>query len=280
MVSDIPLMDLAKAFSDSGYFPHARKAEQALTIVVTGRELGFGDTAALRGIRFIDGSLTMLAGMMSAAVKKSNRYDYRITELTNDCCRIEFIRTDTGEVLGESKFTMTDAKLAGLSGGKNYQHHPRNMLFARAMSNGVKWYTPDVMGGAVYTPDELGAEVDPVTGEAAEKDAPKPEARTAARRATKAPAPAATKPETKEDLQDALSAKMEADVAAKMDALKRLEALCAKYALGDVQKGRWCKYFTEKRQRSGLPPVSRLEDLSADEIEAIIVMAGKHFGAK
>ncbi|RDT44717.1 hypothetical protein DXF87_27490, partial [Enterobacter roggenkampii] len=33
---------------------------------------------------------------------------------------------------------------------------PKNMLFARAMSNGVKWFTPDVFSGPVYTPEELG----------------------------------------------------------------------------------------------------------------------------
>jgi hypothetical protein len=35
------------------------------------------------------------------------------------------------------------------------------MLFARAMSNGVKWFCPDVFNGnAVYVPEELGANVD------------------------------------------------------------------------------------------------------------------------
>jgi len=34
------------------------------------------------------------------------------------------------------------------------------MLFARAISNGAKWFCPDIFGGPVYTPDELGAEVD------------------------------------------------------------------------------------------------------------------------
>jgi hypothetical protein len=29
------------------------------------------------------------------------------------------------------------------------------MLFARAISNGVKWYTPDVFSGPVYTPEEF-----------------------------------------------------------------------------------------------------------------------------
>jgi hypothetical protein len=40
------------------------------------------------------------------------------------------------------------------------------MLFARAISNGAKFYCPDAFAGApVYTPDELGAEIDPETGE-------------------------------------------------------------------------------------------------------------------
>jgi hypothetical protein len=35
------------------------------------------------------------------------------------------------------------------------------MLFARAMSNGCRWFTPDIfLGAAVYTPEELGATVD------------------------------------------------------------------------------------------------------------------------
>ena len=35
------------------------------------------------------------------------------------------------------------------------------MFFARAISNGAKWYTPGIFGGApVYTPDEMGADVD------------------------------------------------------------------------------------------------------------------------
>ena len=40
------------------------------------------------------------------------------------------------------------------------------MMFARAMSNGQRWYAPDVFSGnAVYVPEELGAEVDGETGE-------------------------------------------------------------------------------------------------------------------
>jgi hypothetical protein len=34
------------------------------------------------------------------------------------------------------------------------------MLFARAMSNGARWHCPDIFGGPIYTPEELGVEVD------------------------------------------------------------------------------------------------------------------------
>jgi hypothetical protein len=59
------------------------------------------------------------------------------------------------ESIGVSKFTIEDAKKAGT---KNLDKYPANMLFARAMSNGVKWYTPDVFNGPVYTPDEIQVE--------------------------------------------------------------------------------------------------------------------------
>ena len=46
-----------------------------------------------------------------------------------------------------------------------WKNFPRNMLYARAISNGAKWHCPDVFGGPVYTPDELGATIDGETGE-------------------------------------------------------------------------------------------------------------------
>jgi hypothetical protein len=56
---------------------------------------------------------------------------------------------------------MDDAGLAGLAGKDNWKKYPKNMLFARAISNGQKWFVPDAFNGAtVYTPDELGASED------------------------------------------------------------------------------------------------------------------------
>jgi hypothetical protein len=66
---------------------------------------------------------------------------------------------ENGKPVGVSKFTDEDAKAAGLA-GDNWSKYRRNMHFARAISNGAKWFCPDVFGGPVYTPDELGAPVD------------------------------------------------------------------------------------------------------------------------
>jgi hypothetical protein len=93
---------------------------------------------------------------MACVIKRSGRYDYRIVEHDNDHCKLEF--TKDGKPIGESSFTMGDAQKADLHKGDNWRHYPRNMLFARALSNGANWYCPELFGGnAAYTPDELGA---------------------------------------------------------------------------------------------------------------------------
>jgi recombinational DNA repair protein RecT len=54
---------------------------------------------------------------------------------------------------------MKDAKAAGLDGKDVWKKYPRNMLFGRAMTNGCRWYCPDIFGGkSVYTPEELNAD--------------------------------------------------------------------------------------------------------------------------
>ena len=63
--------------------------------------------------------------------------------------------------LGDSTFDQADAETAGLrkdrgSQPSNFVKFPRNMLTARAMSNGLGWYVPDALRGIpVYVPDEI-----------------------------------------------------------------------------------------------------------------------------
>lgn len=151
---------VARLLSMSGYFDAKGTAEQAVaqlaTKILAGREMGFDPFASANGIHIIQGKPTVSANLMAAAVKGSQRYDYRVREHSDAVCKIEFFERVNGklESLGVSTFTLEDGKRAGT---QNLSKFPKNMLFARAMSNGVRFYCPDVFSSGVYTPEEMGA---------------------------------------------------------------------------------------------------------------------------
>jgi hypothetical protein len=114
----------------------------------------------MTGIHVIKGKPAIGANIIASLIKSSGRYNYRVTEHTEAVCRIQFYEKVNGtwEKIGTSDFTAQEAQKAGV---QNMQKFPKNMLFARAISNGAKWHCPDIFAGApVYTADELGAQVD------------------------------------------------------------------------------------------------------------------------
>jgi len=144
------IMTLGKAFAESGMFPDIKSAAQAVVKIQAGQEIGLPPFASMAGIHIISGKPTIGAGLIAATIKGSGKYDYRVTEQTDKICAITFFQGK--EVLGTSTFTFEDAKKAGT---KNIDKFPKNMLFARAISNGVKWFCPDIFSGPVYVPEEM-----------------------------------------------------------------------------------------------------------------------------
>lgn len=149
----------AKAMSASGFFQDSKSAAQAVVKILAGSELGFGPFASMTGVHIIQNRPTLAANLIAAAVKRSGKYNYRVIEHTDKVCSIDFYE---GAVkVGNSTYTWAEAQAAQLTSKDNWKKFPRNMLFARAISNGQKWYAPDAFNGAtVYTPDELGATED------------------------------------------------------------------------------------------------------------------------
>lgn len=193
------LQRVAKMLAASGYFDAKGETPQAVaqlaTKILAGQEMGYGPFASVQGIHVIQGKPVMSANLMAAAVKASARYDYRAT-ITDDAVTIEIFERVGGKLtsLGVSKFTAADAQKAGT---QNMQKFGRNMMFARAMSNAVRWYCPDVFfGNTVYTPDELDAAVDGdgeyIEGVVTQVTAP-PAAKGGNGNAPTAPAPAGPK---------------------------------------------------------------------------------------
>jgi hypothetical protein len=149
-INTTDMMNISKAFYESGMFTDIKSAAQAMVKISAGAEMGIPPFAAMSGIHIIQGKPTIGAGLMAANVKASNKYDYKVVEQSEKICSIDFYKGK--ENLGNSTFTIEDAKKAGT---KNLDKFPKNMLFARAMSNGVKWFCPDVFSGPVYTPEEF-----------------------------------------------------------------------------------------------------------------------------
>jgi hypothetical protein len=154
------LSRVAKMLAISNYFDAKGDGNVAIaqiaTKIMAGQEMGYGPFASVQGIHVIKGRPTLSANLMAAAVKAHPKYDYRVRKMEDSEVVIEFF--EGSESLGVSSFTIEEARKAET---QNLTKFPRNMLFARAMSNGVKWYCPDVFNGnTVYTPDEFDVTVD------------------------------------------------------------------------------------------------------------------------
>jgi hypothetical protein len=153
------LKTTATAFSKSGLFPNVKSPEQAFVLILAGQEMGVGPMEAVSGITLIQGKPTMSANLLAALVKRHPRYDYRVADHSDTTCRIEFLQD--GEVSGVSEFTLEDARKAGLGGNQTWKKYTAALLFARALTQGVRWYAPDVTSSAAYTPEELGGDAEP-----------------------------------------------------------------------------------------------------------------------
>jgi hypothetical protein len=158
---------IAQALAASGMFKDIVQAEQAFAKMIVGRDMGLTPAQAMTGLHIVEGHVQAHYAMLGTFVKR-NGFDYRIREATNDSATIEFFerrdpQTGERESLGMSTFTQQDAAIAGLDKPRgrhgepsNFVKYPRNMLLARAMSNGVKWFVPDALGGIpVYYEGEI-----------------------------------------------------------------------------------------------------------------------------
>lgn len=152
------LRGLGEIFVKSGFFSDSRDASQAIVKILAGRELGIGPIASMQNVYIVNGRPSFSASVIAARIKSSGKYDYRVTEHDATKCTVEFYQGTNGnkERIGVSTFTIDDARKAGT---RNLDKYARNMLFARALTNGARWYCPDVFSGVIYTPDELGADV-------------------------------------------------------------------------------------------------------------------------
>lgn len=150
-------MDLGKVFAESGVFPDIKSAAQGCVKILAGRELGLTPIQSLSSFYFVNGKLGITSNTVAAKIKSDGKYDYHVEVHNEQECTIIFFRIGKvgKEDLGRSTFTFKDGAKAGLVNKDNWKNYPRNMLFSRALMNGVRWYCPDAIHGFIYSVEEL-----------------------------------------------------------------------------------------------------------------------------
>lgn len=156
------IREIANILYDSGFFSDIRNASQATAKILAGAELGLDPMESMRSVHAFDGKTSLHYSQILSLIRRSEKYDYEILESTEQKASIKFFRHARGEWReeGTQEWTIEDAKQAGLAGKKNWSNYPRAMLLGRAATEGQRKYCPDVGGGPLYVPEELGAEVD------------------------------------------------------------------------------------------------------------------------
>lgn len=150
------IVELAKIMAASGFYTEIKSAQQAAVVMILGAAYGLTPAQSLTGIHIVKGKPMLHYSVILAKVRQHPDYDYRVVKHDDTACEIEFTRN--GKPCGTSTFTKADAQK---SGTQNMDKHARTMLLARAASQGVKWYCPDVLNGMpTYTQGEIDADQD------------------------------------------------------------------------------------------------------------------------
>jgi hypothetical protein len=151
---------LAKALAQSGFYKDIRDAAAGVVKLRIARELGLG-LKGISDVHIVEGKPTLsyqaILGMVRAYTGPHNtdRYSFRYLRRDEECVEIEW--TINNEVIGVSKCDTEDAKRMGVASRGTWQKYPRQMRTARAVTEGVNAFMPEVIGGSIYTPDELGS---------------------------------------------------------------------------------------------------------------------------
>lgn len=129
--------------------------DEALVVISAGQEFGWGPAAAFMNLHIIEGRPELSADAQARFIKASGKYEYRVSEHTNEVCEIKVYDVGLGELIGTERYTIEDARLAGLTGRGNWVKSPRNMLFARCISNVSAFHCPDALPMRTYATGEI-----------------------------------------------------------------------------------------------------------------------------
>ncbi|QRX93395.1 hypothetical protein [Streptomyces noursei] len=153
-------LDYCKAFAASGLLPRQFRGQPAnlLYAVEYAESLGLHPMVAITGVHVIEGKPSASSALISALVRRAGHRLRIKGDATSAVAQI--IRADDPDWTFEVRFTIEDARRAGLLGKDVWKKYPAAMLKARALSAVARDACEEALFGIHYTPEELGAVVD------------------------------------------------------------------------------------------------------------------------
>ena len=151
----VPYGDLERMADNvvrGGLFPGIKTTQQALTLFLVAQAEGLHPMTATMRYNIIQGRPAMKSeAMLASFIERGGTVDW--TEYTDTA--VTGIFTSKGVPKGVTvRWTMDDAKLAGVTMNQTWTKYPRQMLKARVASDGVRMADPAVNQGR-YTPEEV-----------------------------------------------------------------------------------------------------------------------------
>lgn len=125
--------------------------------VMAGLELGLGPMESLRELFVVDGKVSSSGRLlMRLALRGGARVRWIERSETRATCEI----TSPDGTTEQWTWSVEDATRADLMGKRNWRLYGRQMLMWRALSMGLNFQCPDLLGGGLHMAEELGAETD------------------------------------------------------------------------------------------------------------------------
>ncbi|MFF7146072.1 recombinase RecT [Streptomyces nodosus] len=163
-----------ESLANTPLLPDAYRKQPAsvLWAMEYGRALGLDVVTTITTIHVIKGKPTQSADLMLGRARSAGHRVRIKSERAR--CEVRIQRADDPDDESVVEWTLDDAVTAGLCtlrDGRPYsrddknrpqpwERFPRAMLRARAIAEAVRIACPEVLHGAIYTPEELGAVVD------------------------------------------------------------------------------------------------------------------------
>jgi len=149
------LKELATIFVESGAFNDTKQVAQAMVKIIAGQELGFSPIVSMTGIHFFQGKVAIGSNLMASLIKESPKYDYEIIEHSSVACAVQFYSIAGQRVkLGVPvRYTIEEARDAGLLAKDTWKKYASDMLFATVMRQGTRRHCADVLRGVTDETD-------------------------------------------------------------------------------------------------------------------------------